>query len=114
MQSRVIHSVAKDIFARLGSTAPYEVGTMIEVPRGALRVRSEHSSKEGIQSADSQPAVVFTLMGMVHQNISDRYPHVMPSCTLGGHSNCCEACPHLPSCCFMLFDWTVSSLSYLK
>lgn len=36
-QSRVIHSVAKDVFARLGSTAPYEVGTMIEVPRGALR-----------------------------------------------------------------------------
>lgn len=37
-QVAVIHAAAKEVFARTGSTVDYQVGTMIEVPRGALRV----------------------------------------------------------------------------
>ena len=38
LQVRVIHAAAEAVFAAAGGTrVPYKVGTMIEVPRGALR-----------------------------------------------------------------------------
>jgi pyruvate,orthophosphate dikinase len=37
VQVAVIHAAAKQVFEKTGATAPYQVGTMIEVPRGALR-----------------------------------------------------------------------------
>ncbi len=35
-QAELVHTVAADVFARAGVTVPYQVGTMIEVPRAAL------------------------------------------------------------------------------
>lgn len=37
MMKAVIDTVAKDVFAKAGSTLDYKVGTMIELPRAALR-----------------------------------------------------------------------------
>ena len=36
-QTKLIHKVAKEVFEKAGSTVGYKVGTMIEVPRGALQ-----------------------------------------------------------------------------
>lgn len=36
-QSDLIHKVAKEVAARTGQTVEYKVGTMIEIPRGALQ-----------------------------------------------------------------------------
>ncbi|RLA83134.1 MAG: pyruvate, phosphate dikinase, partial [Deltaproteobacteria bacterium] len=35
-QRRIVDEVAKEVFARYGVEVPYKVGTMIEIPRGAL------------------------------------------------------------------------------
>jgi pyruvate,orthophosphate dikinase len=35
-QVEVVHAVAADVFAKAGMKVPYQVGTMIEVPRAAL------------------------------------------------------------------------------
>jgi pyruvate,orthophosphate dikinase len=35
-QAEVVHAVAEEVFARAGRRVPYQVGTMIEVPRAAL------------------------------------------------------------------------------
>ncbi len=36
-QAAVVHNAAQEVFQTTGVTVPYKVGTMIEVPRGALR-----------------------------------------------------------------------------
>ncbi|MBM4112633.1 MAG: pyruvate, phosphate dikinase [Phycisphaerae bacterium] len=36
LQAEVIHSAARDVMRRTGATLDYQVGTMIEIPRGAL------------------------------------------------------------------------------
>eukprot|EP00884_Botryococcus_braunii_P021312 jgi/Botrbrau1/7865/Bobra.9_2s0041.1 len=44
-QITVVHKAAKEVFARMGSRVDYKVGTMIEVPRGALQ--AGELAKEG-------------------------------------------------------------------
>lgn len=35
-QVNLVHTVAKTVFAEIGSSLSYKVGTMIEIPRAAL------------------------------------------------------------------------------
>jgi pyruvate,orthophosphate dikinase len=36
-QAKIVNQTAQEVFKAAGATVPYKVGTMIEVPRGALR-----------------------------------------------------------------------------
>lgn len=36
-QAKIVNQTAQEVFKAAGATIPYKVGTMIEVPRGALR-----------------------------------------------------------------------------